>query len=135
MPKSIKPVLIIEDNFVLAHEWAEALTNTGRYRPIRVSTASQAEDSIDFTSVDLYIIDLYFIRGGKVYQDGGLRAIGPIKRENPYAKIIVVTAHYTDFNSDFTTKDLATNLGADYFLRKPFEVAELIDTLDEADLK
>ncbi|MDC7996511.1 response regulator [Gilvibacter sediminis] len=130
------PLLIIEDDFVLATEWIKALEKLGRFKVMHVTSAEEAQRKVDFAKVDLYIIDLFYFSANVISKkQGGIRLIGPIRRMNPNAKIIVVTSHNISHGIGLTTEDIIKNLGADYFLEKPFNVNKLTSLIDTIESK
>lgn len=125
-------VLIIEDDFILAEEWKQALIKTKDYSVNLVKTGSEALDSIDIEMPDIIIVDLFHKNVyGSLNSDNGIRIMGPLKRSNPKLKMIAVTA-YNNNKRAVGTETVVFNLGADYFLSKPFDTSQLLEKVQEA---
>ncbi|EAQ41067.1 response regulator [Polaribacter sp. MED152] len=125
-------VLIIEDDFILAEEWKEALTKTNKYSVNLVTTGSEGLVSINDEVPDIVVVDLYHKNDfGSLISDNGIRIIGPIRRSFPDIKIIAITG-YNHNRKTVDTKTVVFNLGADYFLSKPFDVEKLLEKIEEA---
>jgi CheY-like chemotaxis protein len=126
-------VLIIEDDFMLAEEWQYFLTKETEHEVKFVAKASEALDLIEQHVPDILIVDLYHRTSfGSLKGDNGIRIMGPLKREYPKLKIIAATA-YNHTTRSVTTKTVVHNLGADYFLSKPFDVEDLLIKVKEAE--
>lgn len=124
-------ILLIEDDYILADEWINALHKTGQYHVTYAQSASEAEQNVDFKSIDVFIVDLFYKKGKYlVRNEGGISLLSPIRRTNLNAKIIVVTGMHLDHGSGLTTEDIVKNLGANHYLKKPFEIEALIDAIE-----
>lgn len=126
-------ILIIEDDFILAEEWHHFLKKETNYEVQFVSKASEALAFIEQNVPDILIADLYHRNSfGSLQGDNGIRIMGPLKRQYPQLKIIAVTA-YNNTTRTVSTETVVLNLGADYFLGKPFEADDLLMKIKEAE--
>lgn len=107
-------LLLIEDNQRLADYLATALQNGG-FAVDHVSTTADAEGALAGTHYDTLLLDL-----GLPDKDG-LIWLGEQRRRNMTRPVLVLTAR--DSLEDLVA---GLNQGADDYLRKPFEVDELI---------
>ncbi|MDW7679655.1 MAG: response regulator [bacterium] len=110
-------VLIIDDDqSVLA-----AFTRILRKEKFVASTLSQLENAMDYISIKkprVVIIDL------KIPGNESIELIRQIKRMFNNIYIIIMTA----YSNSFTERD-AIELGADVYLKKPFEVSFFLSKL------
>lgn len=126
-------ILIIEDDFMLAEEWKHFLTKETNHKVQVIGKASEALALIEQKLPDILIADLYHRDAfGSLNGDNGIRIIWPLKRQYPQLKIIAVTA-YNNADRVVPTEKVLLNLGADYFLGKPFEPADLLMKIKEVE--
>lgn len=126
-------ILIIEDDFMLAEEWKHFLTKETNHKVQVIGKASEALALIEQKLPDILIADLYHRDAfGSLNGDNGIRIIWPLKRQYPQLKIIAVTA-YNNADRVVPTETVVLNLGADYFLGKPFEPADLLMKIKEVE--
>lgn len=126
-------ILIIEDDFMLAEEWKHFLTKETNHKVQVIGKASEALALIEQKLPDILIADLYHRDAfGSLNGDNGIRIIWPLKRQYPQLKIIAVTA-YNNADRVVPTERILLNLGADYFLGKPFEPADLLMKIKEVE--
>lgn len=126
-------ILIIEDDFMLAEEWKHFLTKETNHKVQVIGKASEALALIEQKLPDILIADLYHRDAfGSLNGDNGIRIIWPLKRQYPQLKIIAVTA-YNNADRVVPTERVLLNLGADYFLGKPFEPADLLMKIKEVE--
>lgn len=133
MNPNISNILIIEDDFQLAIEWQNALKAKG-YASDIVSNADDANFLLR-NNYDCFIVDLFHVQDQKFLPNGGIRAIGKIrKRDASYHKnslVITVTGYYREKNTlKLSTGDIATSLGADYVLKKPIDFSEILELIN-----
>ena len=89
-----------------------------------VATAGEAEDAFKYMadySVNLVLLDF------KMPGIDGITALGEIKRRHPDTEVIMMTAYAPP-----GTIQKVFSLGAFAFVMKPFDIAKLINTIDEA---
>lgn len=126
-------ILIIEDDFMLAEEWKHFLTKETNHKVQVIGKASEALALIEQKLPDILIADLYHRDAfGSLNGDNGIRIIWPLKRQYPQLKIIAITA-YNNVDRVVPTETVVLNLGADYFLGKPFEPADLLMKIKEVE--
>ena len=110
-------VLIIDDDAALRQALAKHLEHFGH----TVRQAGQGEEGIrEFKrdAADLAVVDI-FMPG-----QGGLQTIGRLRLESPAVKIVAMSGAASAGGLD--VQEHAVAVGADHFLRKPFEAATLI---------
>lgn len=120
MEKKIKRVLLVEDNLPVLQALCEHLSED-----FDVISATNGEEALELLSGE------YFGKVNIVVTDiimpimDGLELTKKIKKDYPGLPVIVITGY-----SQKKTAKAAGNK-ADYFLKKPFDVAELIVKINE----
>jgi len=112
--------LIIDDDAVLRQSLAKHLEHFGH----SVRQARQGDDGIrEFKreAADVAVVDI-FMPG-----QGGLQTIGLLRHESPAVKIIAMSGAAAAGGLDVAEHAMA--VGADHFLRKPFEAATLVSLI------
>lgn len=107
-------ILIVEDH----PELLEAISNTLVLQQFTCETAGDyrlASEKIVIYDYDLMVVDINLPGGGS-----GLDLIRELKKTNPETGIIVISAR-----NSTTNKIEGLELGADDYLTKPFDLAEL----------
>lgn len=107
-------VLVVEDNGELMDSVSNALTNEGFVCETCIDFAS-ADEKIRLYEYDVLVVDINLPDGS------GLQLIKTIKAEKPSTGIIVISAR-----NSLDNKIEGLETGADDYLTKPFDVAELI---------
>lgn len=107
-------VLVVEDDRVVGDAIQRALSREG-YAVDHVESAERAKVALQAESFDLAIVDIGLPR------EDGLQLVREIRRKGMGLPILMLTAR--DGLSDRVT---ALDLGADDYLTKPFQVAELL---------
>jgi len=107
-------ILIVEDNVKLLETISEAL-NGEQFLCIASDSFHDAHQKLFLHTYDTLIIDIN-LPGGS-----GLDLIRVVKNQNPSTGIIVISAR-----NSLANKIEGLELGADDYLTKPFDMAELI---------
>jgi DNA-binding response OmpR family regulator len=107
-------VLVVEDDQVVGDAVQRALTLEG-FAADHVGSAEQARSALHAEPYDLAIVDIGLPR------EDGLQLVRELRRMGRNLPILMLTAR--DGLSDRVT---ALDLGADDYLTKPFQVAELL---------
>jgi DNA-binding response OmpR family regulator len=107
-------LLVVEDNYKLAEYIGEGLRASG-FSIDSVGTAADATAAIDAAPYDAIVLDL-----GLPDLDGTVW-LDQLRRRKDARPVLILTAR--DSTDDVVK---ALNLGADDYLRKPFEMAELV---------
>lgn len=107
-------VLVVEDDQVVGDAVQRALSLEG-YAADHVDTAERAKSALHAESFDLAIVDIGLPR------EDGLQLVRDLRRRGRNLPVLMLTAR--DGLSDRVN---ALDLGADDYLTKPFQVAELL---------
>jgi len=107
-------VLVVEDDQVVGDAVQRALSLDG-HAADHVETAERAKAALHTESFDLAIVDIGLPR------EDGLQLVRDLRRRGRNVPVLMLTAR--DGLSDRVN---ALNLGADDYLTKPFQVAELL---------
>ena len=107
-------ILIVEDNPTLLHAIAAALRSE-QYTCETAADFTTAYDKVYVYEYDMVIVDIN-LPGGS-----GLEIIRELKKINPNTGVIVVSAR-----DSLDNKIEGLELGADDYITKPFDMAELI---------
>lgn len=134
-------ILILEDEFILAWDWADALHELGHKTQI-VVTATEAIAAAHQTRFDVIITDIFIEQHGQLVADGGTSLISKIRNSTDLQSaewrasvpIIAVTGSL-GVKGGFDPLQTAHDLGANLVLRKPFPLSDLIDPLQNKILK
>ncbi len=114
MPSTI---LLVDDEIVILKGLSREL-RAENYSVTAVSSGGEAINALQETSYDLVITDLTM---------NGIDGVGVVKASRsiaPQTKIIVITGY-----SDSKLAIEAMNIGVDDFLIKPFEIEELLSSI------
>lgn len=106
-------IVLIEDHDVLRHMLQQALEEAG-HRVTALSCAEEMEDVAGGQPADVFLVDL------NLPGEDGLSLTRRIRAAYPVGGIIIMTAR-----SGLQDKVVGYAHGADLYLSKPFEVAEL----------
>ncbi len=121
MEKALKAkVLLVDDEEDFLATLAERLESRG----LQVSTANSGElalAKIDKEGFDLIILDL------AMPGMDGLEALKRLKAKQPEAEIIILSGQ-----GSIKTSIAAMKLGAEDFIEKPVNIAELLDKISDA---
>ncbi len=117
-----RKILIVDDESSLRKVLGDLLRLRG-YAPDPVATGAEAVAAAKATQHDAAIVDL----GLGEEEMNGLDVIKEIKRCSPRTECIVLTGMPSQESAI-----QAMNLGAYAYLRKPFDVAELLQTIAKA---
>ncbi len=109
-------ILIVEDDDILRHDFILCFAQQG-YFVEGVGTLSQAQAKIDHHNYDLYLID------GQLPDGDGRLFCEKLKRTNPAAKIVFLSAHYQDMNSFSRLYGPGV---VDCYLMKPVELEKIL---------
>ncbi|NLM91491.1 MAG: response regulator transcription factor [Bacteroidales bacterium] len=107
-------ILVIEDNRELLDLIAETLRKE-KYVCELADRFSLAEEKVHLYSYDILVVDINLPDGS------GLDIIRAIKKINPHAGVIVISAR-----DSLDNKIEGLELGADDYITKPFDMAELV---------
>jgi DNA-binding response OmpR family regulator len=107
-------VLVVEDDHVVGDAVQRALSLEG-YAADHVETAERAKSALHTETFDLAIVDIGLPR------EDGLQLVRDLRRRGRNLPVLMLTAR--DGLSDRVN---ALDLGADDYLTKPFQVAELL---------
>jgi DNA-binding NtrC family response regulator len=113
-------VLIVDDEEVFAKNWVKLLARRG-YDATYVASGADAIAAIDKSIFDVILLDL------RMPGLNGILTCKEIIKRDPNTRIILMTAH-ADMDDALT----AIRLGAWGYLRKPFELDEIIDQIEGA---
>lgn len=115
-----KKILIIEDNPDIALALAEVLSDGGHKAEIALNGKEGLDHLNNHQLPDVIILDMYLpVIGGPEFR---MR----LKEIPAYAHIPII-----GMSCDVYGKRRCVSCGIDYFLRKPFELGELLLILDE----
>lgn len=122
MPRSNKlnqtiTILIIDDDSAVRTWLAEVLTQEGYTVRAASDGSAAAPDELRSSPIDLLITDI--VMPGQE----GIETIQAVRREFPQLKIIAMSGANTVYLK------IATRLGANATLTKPFSIAELLLTV------
>lgn len=107
-------LLVIEDNLKLLEAITETLENEN-YRCETTPDFPDAQEKISLYEYDITVVDINLPSGS------GLELIREIKQTRPQTGIIVISAR-----NSLDNKLEGFDLGADDYLTKPFDMAELV---------
>jgi DNA-binding response OmpR family regulator len=121
-------ILLLEDDLELAADLAAALSHAG-HQVTAVSTVDAALSRLDRGEVDLAISDFLISEGSGVAAQGGITFVARLKqraiRGGAQVPVIAISAGFSN-PTEISTLDMATQVGADYALAKPFEMGAFL---------
>ena len=110
-------VLIVDDELGIRELLSELVNDLGHYN----KTATNGEEALtlcESEDFDLVLLDLYMLGMD------GIEVLKELKRTNQECEVIIITAY-----GSVTTAVQALRLGAYGYIRKPFEPADIHNTL------
>lgn len=110
-------ILVVEDDEFLAETIADCLIFTGHIAD-RIGTGTEACQMLKSNQYDLVLLD------SMLPDMNGLDILKSYKAENGTAKVLFLTGAKKN-------EEAALELGADYFLSKPFEIDELLSVVNK----
>jgi PAS domain S-box-containing protein/putative nucleotidyltransferase with HDIG domain len=113
-------ILIVDDDLTLSKTLADILKIKG-YTPVIVSTGGKALQQLETHSPLVAVIDL------RLPDVDGLEVVEQIKHLSPGTECIVLTGHASE-----SSAIEAVNLGAYSYIRKPYDVEQLLLTIRRA---
>ncbi len=111
-------ILFAEDDIALNMTLKEELTEAG-YGVMAVFDGEEAMEVLKDKSIDVALLDI------KMPRMNGIEVLKLIKANYPSIKVIMLTA-YADLKNSMMCK----KLGADGFVGKPYDLADLFTTID-----
>lgn len=108
-------ILVVEDDEFLAETIADCLTFTG-YAADRIGTGTEASAMMRANHYDLVLLD------SMLPDMNGLDILKAYRAEKGSSKILFLTGAKKN-------EEAAMELGADFFLSKPFEIDELLSVV------
>ena len=114
-------VLLIDDSTDLRSALAQALLSVGH----KVRVAADGERGLAFQPLfraEIVITDIF------MPDKDGIETVQEFKHDYPNVKIIVMSGSGRLDNSTYLAA--ARHVGADAILRKPFDIQELLDSID-----
>lgn len=111
-------ILIADDDDELLHTLGPVISDGG-YRVLMASDGEQAIATLRETSVSLILLDL------KMPKVDGWDVLAFVKQQFPGIRVVVVTAY-----GSLTNVIRAKKMGADDFLEKPYDIEEILHTID-----
>lgn len=109
-------ILVVEDDEFLAETIADCLIFTG-HSADRIGTGTEACQMLKANQYDLVLLD------SMLPDMNGLDILKSYKAESGTAKVLFLTGAKKN-------EEAAMELGADYFLSKPFEIDELLSVVN-----
>jgi DNA-binding response OmpR family regulator len=110
-------ILVVEDDEFLAETIADCLIFTG-HNADRIGTGTEACQMLKTNQYDLVLLD------SMLPDMNGLDILKVYKEEKGTAKVLFLTGAKKN-------EEAAMELGADYFLSKPFEIDELLSVVNK----
>jgi CheY-like chemotaxis protein len=117
------PRVLVADDDAMARLGYRALLENAGYPVLMAEDGDEATRLIEKGGVDILMLDILMPR------KEGLETLLEVKRRFPDMPVVVMSAGGTRGSFDFLT--LATRLGADRTLSKPFRPQELVALLQD----
>lgn len=135
LTKNMAEIILLEDDFVLAQDYIDALQVHG-HSVENVSSATEMLKRCKDKKFDLAIVDIFIWSDGRLVPDGGLSFISRLRyRSAPgtktHAKIPIIA-----ISGGFTAKPRsgplhnARDLGAVETMSKPFSTSQLVEAVE-----
>ncbi len=113
----MKKILVIDDEKMIVDAMQVILEDMG-YRVMGFQNSQEGEKDALENDYDLILVDL------RMPEKNGAEVTESILKEKPNAKILMITAHPTD-----PLARRALDAGAMALIKKPFELAKILDFL------
>jgi len=111
----LKRLLIVDDEETLTFSLYQTFINAPiECEVVTASSGEEAMERINKAPFDIIITDI------AMPGISGLEVLSNVKNHNPETQVIVVTAYGSD-----EREEEAYNLGADFYIEKPFDIREL----------
>jgi CheY-like chemotaxis protein len=124
-PHSRGRVLVVDDNPDLRELIGDALVHEG-YEVTLASDGKEGAEALRHGTTDLAITDIF------MPEKDGIEMIGLLKKEFPDMPILAISGavkHSSHVGVDYLS--VARKFGADRVLRKPFDIDELLELVEE----
>ncbi|MEO5603723.1 MAG: response regulator [Cyclobacteriaceae bacterium] len=118
----MKTALIIEDNLDIRENTTEILELAG-YKVVSVTNGREGIQAAVTTTPDIILCDIM------MPEVNGYDVIKELKKNPQTAKIPFI---YVTASAERKEVKLAMDMGADGYVRKPFDVRELMEIIDQA---
>ena len=113
-------ILIVDDERLIRTSLVRAITRLG-HEVEAAGSIAEARRAADTTRFDLVVLDL------KLSDGSGIDLLRHLRTDSPETKVVMITAH-----GSVETAVEAMKLGAYDFVKKPFELDELLATVGNA---
>lgn len=111
----LKRLLIVDDEETLTFSLYQTFINAPiECEVVTASSGEEAMERVNKAPFDIIITDI------AMPGISGLEVLTKVKDHNPETQVIVVTAYGSD-----EREEEAYNLGADFYIEKPFDIREL----------
>ena len=111
-------VLVVDDEDALRTVLSSELTNEG-YEVRSASDGDEAIDELQKAAFDLVLLDI------KMPRLNGFEVLKFIKEHHPASKVVMLTG-FADLKNAIESK----KLGADDFVSKPYDLVDLLTTIE-----
>ena len=112
-------VLIVEDERLLARTLSTALREAGM-KPVIAASAEQAEKNLGAAEFDVVVLDNRLPKGS------GIDLLRKMRERGLQSRVIFMTAYETR-----EVKAEARKLKADRYVKKPFDLTSMLETIQE----
>ena len=117
-------ILIVEDDVALSQVLRGALMDSG-HNVMEAFDGATASKIMKKESIDLVIADIF------LPEKDGLDLIREVKKGAPEVKIIAISGGGKHNKDSYTYLKAAMSFGADCRIDKPFDIAELLGSIEE----
>lgn len=132
-------ILILEDHFAIRQQLVSLVEHTGHIAAA-VTTAEEALELLANSEMDAVITDVFIKKDGVFLQGGGVKLVGAIrfpKRQElkiPRTAPILAISGGIEIAGGYSPLRLARSIGADFCLRKPLDMDEVVVWILDAEV-
>lgn len=117
--KQIK-IMVVDDEELILKAYKKEMAGSG-YEVIDTTSADEAIEIVKREKIDIILVDL--VMPGM----GGVEMCNIVKRISPDTEVVLMSGYLDEMQKNWI--EFIKAGGRDYFLRKPLEERELLDTI------
>ncbi len=116
----MKKILVADDSMFMRKMLKDLLSK--QYEILEADSIDSTLERVKKDRPDLVLLDIVMPEG----DEAGVEALGRIKKANPEAKVVMITAVGQD-----SVMNKCKKLGVDEYLVKPFDEAQVLKTVEK----
>jgi len=125
----VATILLFEDDATLAESWQNILESRG-HQVEHTTNVDVAMAKVYTGTIDIAFVDIFIRKGSQQIPRGGIMLISKIHMLSIDPKPWLIAISGRSHDSSLSVLDVAKNVGADEYLKKPIGLPLLLSTVD-----